>query len=1573
MQGAGDGRPPVPQPLAGLYWEKWKCGAEARGYLASNQLMRVVEAGLVRLVQERPRDPVRWLGQFLRENNPASTSLKMTVKLRSGPLQLVHRSAPQLVTNASFRAVPNWRRAGDFPIWGMSVVGLDGWKRVFDHLKKECGITRRLLVVDVDENDTVFVRHPPLPKDVDPRRHPLYTWLPFVDAERDSEWAGGTSAPEAEQPQSTEPLRSEGASRCDSGLRLSQVVAQALPAQKGETRSAGDLRDVLTEVMRSRESRRFDLEVVRIPLALPMVSGHTTPSPVSCDRFAHALQRYRSDLSAALPQTAVIIVSSTGKGDVTTGMALATSVVSAYARVRSAVLQKKEWKERMRVRDVQRRSAIAEIEADLRRGEERDRYLQALGEQMCEYLAARSVVESADDRRKRLEAAEHRQARRAAQRAEWEAYLSGAASAASTKIAAVFRGHKERKRSKRRRQKKQQVAAEAAGAAQGLKPAPPPAVVTRPLEEMRLYRDLGCYKVVWRFVREIKAQFEGSELFSFRETAQPQRAITRQVLVPRSRQTPMVYDPAAGGRPPPGGDADAPSGDGDGLSSSDDELFSLREEKETEIYIGEDFAINPLVEVQQLIDSCSHLGNFRHQLYSVRQMHQGVHGVQHRALRGVEKLLSLVTLYCWLVLRSIEEIQMTDKAAARLFGVEVAISAQQQGVQNSPEMPTVQLTVTDEVQARAAAKHSETAADASRRLVSCFCPRTFAAWMHTEHRWLDFVLSNQHLMMCYTEPPLAPPQPAGTADVMRDRLFFKADVIRTEGEAQWRLHRCGSRRRSFGGADVLVSGRSSPGGPSLQEPLMTPGHQPEIAPPNNFDRTRKSEGGGAPHRGFRRAHRKLPLFLVTDPLAPEDVNDVLLHLSSDVRRVVWLSLAPYPTAYVGPLALRAPLLPMSCVMNRTRPAEMAVANRIIPNPGFTLPVSPGGSPREEPMPKPKRRVSRGITHIPPAAGRAPSLQSQQQQAARASAGEIQSIPPAPVLSPPPEERMIFGVDMAALEARLSGELKEAIVASKGNVTYHTIGEAGRPCQQQRAVLAPRPEEVEELPRERQRGSLTQKSSRSSVVTALTKQTTLNRVTSSAGDDGLGGIQALRTKTSSRKLSKRKLERGALAAGDVASDSSRRMSVRSQQTSASRMHSRVAAPPAAPTLPTSPDQVVHTPADRIASILAATFASPGDAAPKQAQEQPQQSGLDSPTQHVQDALQRAPAAQSVTMDYVRAPVVLGMSRDLARRLTGLAAAAEAAVRASTSETASVAIVVAHGAEPGGRGGAMLLAVTTVAYALWSHAVHGIDPIRDIARAHKEEQAALEARRKRSEAKLAHLLAEQQGALLSPSARSVALGAPVDDEDEEEELEDDATDTTASESDESTFALTVTQRLRTDAAIWDGSPGRWEETEQEIYTPGRGVSPIACVDQLATSPLGQQIGMPAAIRYMDMVSEHCNKHLDDTLVGSVVAAMAAAGDTEQSTSARRRATLDAVQALETYATVLLFFCWLTEHVRGRAECGFDEWLYDNNTDALEWIYRLDPWPEGVTDTPFPDHLKWTALEQRWRTATAVSQIS
>eukprot|EP01062_Namystynia_karyoxenos_P078609 TRINITY_DN8125_c2_g1_i1.p1 TRINITY_DN8125_c2_g1~~TRINITY_DN8125_c2_g1_i1.p1 ORF type:complete len:1533 (+),score=484.94 TRINITY_DN8125_c2_g1_i1:94-4692(+) len=1519
--------PPVPSPLLGCYWHKCRDGDEARQFLTDRQVMSVVEAGLVRLIRERPKDPCRWLSAYLKEHNPAAPVQEHRITVLGVPVCCVNRAPPQLIADSPLPVVPNWRQAGSLPVFGMAHVGLDGWKRVIDHVKKEHKIGRRLVVIGVDDEDVVFVRHPP--RRVDPKKAHLHAWLPYTTDlhQAVSSWNATHAAPV----------------QLPSDKKVTQIIAGAIPPAKGENRSAGDLREVIAEASRSRDSRKIDLEVTRVPL------GHRSEPPGAqlCDRVLSVLKRHRSDLTSAIPNTAVIVVSLTGKADVTMGMLLCAAVLSAYAQTQGAVVRKRAWREKMRVRDVQRRSAIAEVEADLRRGTERDRRIAEKAEEHVRMLASRGVEEAPEERELRLQADSKRTARRQAQRDAWQDYLTGAKIAACTKIAAMFRGHRERKRLRRKGNKHKAAARDALERERE-------AAAAAAHAEARLYHERGCYKVVWFFLRRLAARMGSAELFQFVEPkhAGGRRCLQREVLVPRVRQTPMRFDPnpqsamlsAADDRsvaasdcplsavscasrlsrvstPPPTEDA------------SDDELFSLRYE-EDDMPAAEDFAVNPLREVHSLIDSCAQLGNLRHELYVVRHQYKGVPGIQQRALRAIESTLVLVMFYSWLVLSCVEEMTILDDSIPRLFGVLVS--------QPKSQGDEVQLTVTLE---QAKKPYSATLAESARRLVECVCPRHFADWVETQYDDVNFCLTNHHVLMSLAPEPHSFPFPAGPPHALDDRIFVVTLPVRTETAeaASWRLHRKGSRRRSHL-LERQGSVATAAGDDSLAAAMETPGGARSPSTTVAGDWRRETSEGGGPHRAFRRAHRKLPLYLVQDPLAQEDVDDLRRHLG-EVRSLLWLSTAPHPSVYVGQFAAAAQLAPMHIAMRGGAPALMLDTAQVVHAPGYQLPYHMSAAAREE-----NDRMAR----------KASRKRLKEEQKAAMAAAEKAAVERAQALAAAAEPGAggpgtdLFGVNMSRLEERLAGAVKQRLLAQQGQFTYWAGTDDEALSERKDEVLALAA--VPRSPRDNVVGFASDEAAAASeerVHHSLSHQTSSNRSWEKGVQDSPAQAAMSDPRTSSpapgvithrkslRQNSNRSLGSGR-GARQIASprvldvvSSSRRVSVRSQLSSHPSEHDHAPAVPPKPTLPSSPDEVVFTPAEKLRRLAEASFPDLSCSV----------SG----------------AVDTLALQVHRLPLLQGVSSHFLRGVSVIAARVGAAVRSAAAP--KLAVVVAHAQTDSG--GAMLLAIATIAYNLHWAAEHGTDPLEVIAAERRAELEALERKRRKSEAVLAEMMMGESQQAFPPAETPV--------EGEEDVSTQEGSETTASESDESLFDLTTTQRLRQslpNAAV------AVEEEEDPFAAldaqaePDPTVSPIPCVDALARSPLGEALGLPDAVRYVDFLLEHANKHLDDGLLGSIATALELA-QTATSAEQRRTTVLQAVRALERYVTVLFFHCWLRRRLDGELQEDLADWLSGTHPEALQWLRHLNPWPDG--QSPAPGHAAWTRARHRWTTPTAISQIS
>ncbi|KAJ9458547.1 hypothetical protein DIPPA_07255 [Diplonema papillatum] len=396
-------------------------GAEARRYLVEKKLMAVLEQGLEKLLRERPSDPCGSLAGHLRENNPLRPASTLTVRLTApapskpgapGPpppksVTLQHVKPPvKSAGSFAFDNVAHWRRAGQLNVWGIPLPGKEGWKDVARGLKRGHPEIKRCVVILVDENRPVVYY-----------KNVGYCPCEFVPA----------GVPLVEL------LKANGLK-----------VTEASVAVRDAFRQIDSLWDVFVEQLPLANSfvppdlSVFDEVYGFVKRNLGAANAPSALSPDDGQASAPAVPIHPESV-------AFVVASSSGKDDVSAAMMLVATVVSQMTTIRTLSVQKRAWIERLRDKEVLRKEAHRCIEEIFKQKVAKDDAKTA-----AEEHAARTGVadETARARDARLHKADKRRQRR---REQWDRYLLHVQSEASTAIAALFRGHSDRKLARKRR------------------------------------------------------------------------------------------------------------------------------------------------------------------------------------------------------------------------------------------------------------------------------------------------------------------------------------------------------------------------------------------------------------------------------------------------------------------------------------------------------------------------------------------------------------------------------------------------------------------------------------------------------------------------------------------------------------------------------------------------------------------------------------------------------------------------------------------------------------------------------------------------------------------------------------------------------------------------------------------------------------------------------------------------------------------------------------------------------------------------------------------------------------------
>eukprot|EP01059_Diplonema_ambulator_P033995 TRINITY_DN740_c0_g1_i5.p1 TRINITY_DN740_c0_g1~~TRINITY_DN740_c0_g1_i5.p1 ORF type:complete len:1276 (+),score=406.41 TRINITY_DN740_c0_g1_i5:1767-5594(+) len=341
---------------------------------------------------------------------------------------------------------------------------------------------------------------------------------------------------------------------------------------------------------------------------LPLPASSVCPQLVVFDEVTAIAQTHYHGLAAG--STGVVVISADGKDDVTCGMALLATVLTQMERVKRLAVRRREWKESLRDKEVRKHEVSTLIEKLYEEGKAADeKYIQ---EQV-------GLLEGAEpEQQERLDFAQRIRNERERQ---WDRYQVYIRSQASTKIAAAYRGHMDRKKAKSQKMVK---AKSQKRALKNLN-----VQETREKEEDTKGRGLGWHTEVDPFAElkelstfkaaseYINSTAEG-ELFTYQDQPKPRHVITRSVLKP-------AQDIHCA------------------------ELFTVELVEETEEGCLDDYSI-PLTAFVATIQACGHR-DLLLEIHNCRKRYKTVPSVQCRVLRTLELVVVGTCFAAWVAMR----------------------------------------------------------------------------------------------------------------------------------------------------------------------------------------------------------------------------------------------------------------------------------------------------------------------------------------------------------------------------------------------------------------------------------------------------------------------------------------------------------------------------------------------------------------------------------------------------------------------------------------------------------------------------------------------------------------------------------------------------------------------------------------------------------------------------------------------------------------------------------------------------------------------------------------------------------
>ena len=550
-------------------------GEEARNYITSKRVMSMVEQGLAEMLETQPADPCGWLAAHLKATNVLVKRSSTPVTLQGGAaVTLQWHEAAVHVENSVLPSVVNWRRAGGHNIWGVSLPSYEGWKRVIDHIKSTVRVVRKIVVVNVEKEDVVV--HKGLPHTV----------------------SGYPEALRAEQ-SAVDALRAAGKTVCD--------VAQAVQ-----------------DAAKSREQRNVELEFASLRFDCAAVA----PPLKVYDEVAQLVERNRTGILST-GATVVLVTSLSGGDDVTVAMSLLYALTHSCTSLRTAAAQKNAWKESLRDRALKEKATLAAIasmhQANVRRDTQR---IQRSEE------AARASPRSPAADEERAEREREAARIRAARHAQWEKLEAHLQAKSSTKIAAVYRGHAERKKKhqplniaplpavKKPRHQRQQKGSKGHTGTRS------PSVGVKKAASDTTSDVVAGFLSVARCVRFFEAKY-GNLLLRRTDERRARRRVTRTVI----RVNPRAAE------------------SDDNEASCSESLFNLEVVEEEEDQVPTDFAVPTTGYLTLLCRDLSQGRNIGAALMRTSQRFAGVAAVQARVQRTVDLVVHGMCYYVWSLLR----------------------------------------------------------------------------------------------------------------------------------------------------------------------------------------------------------------------------------------------------------------------------------------------------------------------------------------------------------------------------------------------------------------------------------------------------------------------------------------------------------------------------------------------------------------------------------------------------------------------------------------------------------------------------------------------------------------------------------------------------------------------------------------------------------------------------------------------------------------------------------------------------------------------------------------------------------